>query len=415
MHLENIFHALAAYDAERPVRPVILLMVIKNEFLLFIFEAPLCIASRSPAPGGNPSSRSKEPPHESAYVFPARSVRRACPRRPARCLRAAGERRSAEGNPHRGAGRQRRQFALGRRRGRRALHPAVAGEGVRQRRHRGEMELLQGRRSGGQRSVRQRPGGLRLPRRPGGDHRQVRRPGQPPAGRYRARGQPLSRRAAGLRDQDPGGSQGQARRHLPRHRQPVVVRQCPGQRWSQREGPEGDQPRFQRRPVRPRSQADRCHLGPGRTVRPARPRARGNSAEHPRLERRRHPAGAAGRLRGFRRCPSGHHRAAAQGAVAGPGLAGPRGEPRRLHRTGVEAGQLPGGDPAERVPWPQAGRRPVAAPGRRFPWPAGCFDPGGQAFRPDPSRIQRRAVGRAGTAGGGRQAGEGQGRGAGGG
>lgn len=113
----------------------------------------------------------------------------------------------------------------------------------------------------------------------------------------------------------------------------------------------------------------------------------------------------------LRRCPSGHHRAAAQGAVAGPGLAGPRGEPRRLHRTGVEAGQLPGGDPAERVPWPQAGRRPVAAPRRRFPWPAGCFDPGGQAFRPDPSRIQRRAVGRAGTAGSGRQAGEGQGQG----
>lgn len=50
-----------------------------------------------------------------------------------------------------------------------------------------------------------------------------------------------------------------------------------------------------------------------------------------------------------------------------------------------------------------------------FAQPAGCFDPGGQAFRPDPSRIQRRAVGRAGTAGGGRQAGEGQGRGAGGG
>lgn len=69
-------------------------------------------------------------------------------------------------------------------------------------------------------------------------------------------------------------------------------------------------------------------------------------------------------------------------------------------------------DPAKRVPWPQAGRRPVAAPGRRFPWPAGCFDPGGQAFRPDSSRIQRRAVGRTGTAGGGRQASEGQGRGA---
>ena len=92
---------------------------------------------------------------------------------------------------------------------------------------------------------------------------------------------------------------GQARRHLSWHRQPVVVRQCPGQRRSQREGPEGDQPRFQRRPVRPRSQADRCHLGPGRTVRPARPRARGNSAEHPRPERRRHPAGAAGRSGAF--------------------------------------------------------------------------------------------------------------------
>ncbi|MGP6232676.1 hypothetical protein ACQUHV_29175, partial [Pseudomonas aeruginosa] len=30
MHLENIFHALAAYDAERPVGPVILLLVIKK-------------------------------------------------------------------------------------------------------------------------------------------------------------------------------------------------------------------------------------------------------------------------------------------------------------------------------------------------------------------------------------------------